>query len=65
MVAVPLTVSVGIVTVPVKVGDALSALLLTADCKALNSVSMSVPTTTFKGLPVVNKSLAAKFVALV
>ena len=56
---------VGSVGVPVKVGDAKSALVATAVAMLLNSVSISVPLTIFKGLPEDRLSLVAKFVLFV
>jgi hypothetical protein len=57
--------AVGMVTVPVKVGDAVSDLELTAVWIAVNSASISEPLTTFDGLPDVRLSLAVKFVVFV
>ena len=62
---VPVTANVGIVTVPVKVGDAVSALVATAVAMFANSVLISVPLTIFKGLPDASASLVAKFVVCV
>jgi hypothetical protein len=62
---VPVTANVGIVTVPVKVGDAESALVATAVAMFANSVLISVPLTIFKGLPDASASLVAKFVVCV
>ena len=49
----------------VKVGDDKSALVAIAVEMLLNSVSISVPLTIFKGLPEDRLSLVAKFVLLV
>jgi hypothetical protein len=57
--------AVGIVAVPVNVGDAVSDLELTAVWIAVNSESISEPLTTFDGLPDVRLSLAVKFVVFV
>jgi hypothetical protein len=64
-VATPVTANVGIVTVPVKVGDAVSAFVATAVAMFANSVLISVPLTIFKGLPDASASLVAKFVVCV
>ena len=64
MVLVP-EVAVGAVGVPVKAGLAKSALVLIAVAMLLNSVSISVPLTIFKGLPISKLSLDAKLVDLV
>jgi hypothetical protein len=53
------------VGVPVKVGLAKSALVATAVAMLLNSVSISVPLTIFKGLPEAKASLVAKLVDFV
>jgi hypothetical protein len=49
----------------VNVGDAMSALELTADAIALNSLSISVPLTILPESPVGKVSLVAKLVAFV
>jgi hypothetical protein len=59
------TVAVGAEGVPVKVGDAMSALELIAPEIELNSLSISVPLTILFESPVGNVSLVAKLVALV
>jgi hypothetical protein len=56
---------VGIVTVPVKVGDAVSDFELTAVAILSNSVLISVPLTIFKGSPEVSVSFVAKLVDFV
>jgi hypothetical protein len=53
---------VGAVTVPRKAGLFKSALVATAVAMLLNSVSISVPLTIFKGLPEASESLLAKLV---
>jgi hypothetical protein len=58
-------VAVGAAGVPVNVGEAVSALELTADAIALNSLSISVPLTILPESPVGKVSLVAKLVALV
>jgi hypothetical protein len=57
-------VAVGAAGTPVNVGDAMSALELTAPAIALNSLSISVPLTILLESPVGRVSLVAKFVAL-
>jgi hypothetical protein len=61
VVLVPAT-AVGAKGVPVKVGDTVSALVLTATEIALYSVSISVPLMIFAGSPDSRASLAAKSV---
>ena len=56
-------VAVGAAGVPVNVGDAISALELTAPAIALNSLSISVPLTILLESPVGRVSLVAKLVA--
>jgi hypothetical protein len=63
--AVPDTLNVGIVTVPVNVGDAVSDFELTAVAMLSNSVFISVPLTIFKGSPEVRVSFVAKLVDFV
>jgi hypothetical protein len=55
--------AVGAAGVPVNVGDARSALELTAPEIAFNSLSISVPLTILFESPVGSVSLVAKFVA--
>jgi hypothetical protein len=57
-------VAVGAAGLPVKLGDARSALELIAPAIAFNSLSISVPLTILLESPVGNVSLVAKFVAL-
>jgi len=57
------SVAVGAAGTPVNVGDAMSALELTAPAIALNSLSISVPLTILLESPVGRVSLVAKFVA--
>jgi hypothetical protein len=57
--------AVGAAGVPVKVGDAISALELIAPEIELNSLSISVPLTILFESPVGSVSLVAKLVALV
>jgi hypothetical protein len=57
--------AVGAAGVPVNVGDAVSALELTAEAIALNSLSISVPLTILPESPVGNVSLVAKLVDFV
>ena len=64
-IAPPLISAVGIVTVPVNVGPAVSALVATAVAMLLNSVSISVPLTILLALPEGKESLVAKFVVFV
>ena len=59
------TEAVGAAGTPVNVGDAMSALELTAPEIALNSLSISVPLTILLASPVGSESLLAKFVAFV
>jgi hypothetical protein len=54
--------AVGAVGVPVKLGEALSALEATAVAMLLNSVSNSAPLISFKGLPVARESFDVKLV---
>ena len=61
----PVTDKIGIVTVPVKVGDAVSDFELTAVAILSNSVLISVPLTIFKGSPEVSVSFVAKLVDFV
>jgi hypothetical protein len=58
-------VPVGRTGVPVKVGDKLLAFVAIAVTRLLNSVSISVPLTIFRALPVERLSLDAKFVLFV
>jgi len=62
---VPAYDNIGIVTVPVKVGDAVSDFELTAVAMLSNSVFISVPLTIFKGSPEVRVSFVAKLVDFV
>ena len=55
--------AVGTAGVPVKVGEAISALELIAPAIELNSLSISVPLTILLESPVGRVSLVAKFVA--
>jgi hypothetical protein len=55
--------AVGAVGVPVNTGLSRSAFVATAIAMLLNSVSISVPLTIFKGLPRGRVSLEAKLVA--
>jgi hypothetical protein len=57
-------VGVGTAGVPVKLGDAMSALELIAPAIALNSLSNSVPLTILLESPVGSVSLVAKLDAL-
>ena len=57
-------VAVGAAGVPVNVGDAKSALDVTAPAIALNSLSISVPLTILFASPVGSESFVAKLVAL-
>jgi len=57
--------AVGAVGVPVKAGEIVLALLLTAVCKALNSTSNSEPLIILAGSPEANESFAKKLVDLV
>jgi hypothetical protein len=57
--------TVGRVTVPVKVGEAVSALVAIAVEIAVYSVSISAPRTVLLGSPVVRLSLDVKLVAFV
>jgi hypothetical protein len=54
-----------VIVAPVKVGLAKSALVATAVAIFANSTLISVPLTTFKGLPDASASLVAKFVVCV
>ena len=58
-------VAVGIVTVPVNVGDARSALVALAVAMLLNSVVNSEPLITLAALPEGSESLVPKFVVTV
>ena len=64
-IAPPFRSTVGIVTVPVNVGLAMSALVADAVAILSNSVSISVPLTILLALPEGKLSLAAKFVVFV
>ena len=60
-----MTFTVAAVTVPVKVGLAVSALVALAVAMLLNSVSISVPLTILAALPEGRESFVAKLVVLV
>ena len=61
----PLISAVGIVTVPVNVGEAVFDLVATAVAILSNSVFISVPLTILLASPEGKESLVAKFVVLV
>lgn len=64
-VIVPVMVTLAAVSVPVKVGLALSDLVAIAVAMLVNSLSISEPRTILLGSPVIKKSLEVKLVTFV